>query len=110
VNIEVATKLKRGTQEEEHEHEPEPVVLKPDTPPSPRKKNGLTKTLSQNGFSSVISKESLILVPEGETIIQNGHVDTREEIDNVINNNNEKSDNQVMKVSTKSVIDMKVEC
>lgn len=68
--------------------------MKPDTPPSPRK-NGLVKNLSQNGFASVISKESLILVPEGETTIQNGHLDPRDEIDNLINNNNEKSDNQV---------------
>lgn len=68
-------------------------MLKPDTPPAPRK-NGLVKNLSQNGFASVISKESLILVPEGETIVQNGYVETKEEIDNVINNNSEKSDNQ----------------
>ena len=74
------------------------MFLKPDTPPSPRK-NGLVKNLSQNGFTSLISRESLILVPEGETGVQNGHADPKEEIDNVINNNSEKLDNQVINVS-----------
>jgi hypothetical protein len=105
VNIESATKDKLGDHEEP---EPEPVFRKPDTPPSPRK-NGLVKNLSQNGFTSLISRESLILVPEGEVVVQNGHVE-KEEIDNVFNNNSEKSDNQVINVSKRWLIMQSSRC
>lgn len=68
---------------------------KPDTPPSPRK-NGLVKKLSQNGIESLISKESLVLVPDGgDVVMQNGH--TNEPGENAaINNNNLKVDQQVI--------------
>lgn len=68
VNIETANK-KRGIidhTDEEQEPEPEPdTVEKAATPPMP-KKNGLSKKLSVNGLVRLISKESLVLVPEGD--------------------------------------------
>lgn len=85
------------------ETESEPVseeTEKPDTPPLP-KKNGLVKKLSM----SVISKESLLLVPEGgETVLQNGHsheksTDQNEQAELGVNNNNEKNTNQVIILS-----------
>lgn len=108
MNIETANK-KRGIIshiEEETEPEPEPAQEKPeDTPPLP-KKNGLVKKLSQSGIPNVISKESLILVPEGgETILLNGHSNEKYSNQNGkaepgINNNNEQnSDQQVINVS-----------
>lgn len=101
INIESANK-KRGIIDHT-EPEPEPVNYKPDTPPTP-KKNGLVKKLSQNGIESLISKESLILVPEGgEPTMQNGHaqekVDHNEQTENIINSNLETADQQVTSVS-----------
>ncbi|CRK92398.1 CLUMA_CG005966, isoform A [Clunio marinus] len=90
VNIESAYEKRGITTVAEEEIEREPVSQKPDTPPSPRK-NGLVKKLSANGISSLISKESLLLVPEGgDTVIQNGHtngkVEQTEHIETVNNN------------------------
>jgi hypothetical protein len=78
------------------------IFLKPDTPPSPRK-NGLKKKLSQNGLESLISKESLILVPEGDTVLTNGYSSDKEENENkenVDNNTDENSNQQVINVNT----------
>lgn len=103
MNIESANK-KRGIishVDDEPEPEPELVTDKPDTPPVP-KKNELVKKLSQ----SVISKESLILVPEGgETVLQNGHSHERTsdhngKTDLGINNNEKNSNQQVINVSS----------
>jgi hypothetical protein len=83
------------------------VFLKPDTPPSPRK-NGLKKKLSQNGLESLISKESLILVPEGETVTTNGYASDRDDNENkenidITKSSDENSNQQVIRVSTYSM-------
>lgn len=87
MNIETANK-KRGIidhveEDQDNEREPE-TVEKLDTPPMP-KKNGLTKKLSVNGLAPVISKESLILVPEGGDTA----VDHKEQNGTTVNDNNE---------------------
>lgn len=97
MNIETANK-KRGIidhTDDEPETEPEPeTVEKLDTPPMP-KKNGLKKKLSVNGLNPVISKESLILVPEGG----DSTVDHKEQSEASLNNHNENnSDRQVINV------------
>lgn len=94
MNIESANK-KRGIISHVEEVDAEAdkdVDYKPDTPPTP-KKNGLVKKLSQNGLESLISKQSLILVPErGEVITQNGIATEKAEelsrLFNTITNNN----------------------
>lgn len=110
MNIETANK-KRGiidhTEDEEEEQgsvqEVIDVLLKPDTPPLP-KKNGLVKKLSQNGIANVISKESLLLVPGegGETILLNGHLNDKTDLnvqtENITNNNTEDSNHMVISV------------
>lgn len=74
---------------------------KPNTPPLP-KKNGLVKNLSVNGLASLISKESLILVPEGGDTVPNGNaVENPETSESVVDNNNENADQQV---STRSSV------
>ena len=103
VNIESANK-KRGIIDHVEEEEVVGHAVtnqKLDTPPTP-KINGLTKKLSQNGIDSLISKESLTLVPEGgDTITQNGHANEKQEPNEAkfANNNNENSD-QVIKICT----------
>lgn len=112
VNIETANK-KRGiidhTEDEEEERQEEvpealDVLLKPETPPLP-KKNGLVKKLSQNGIPNVISKESLLLVPGegGETFqLVNGHsqekTDQKVVTENITNNNTKTSSHLVISV------------
>lgn len=52
----------------------------------------MVKKLSQNGIESLISKESLVLVPEGE---QNGHAE-KDEPEVVTNNSDDDADQQVI--------------
>lgn len=56
----------------------------------------------------MISRESRILVPEGETVLQNGHAHEKTEHNDVgdvpVNNNNENSDQQVINVSHSVVV------
>jgi hypothetical protein len=79
------------------------VFLKPDTPPSPRK-NGLQKKLSQNGLESLISKESLILVPEGETVTTNGYSSDREDNENKENVDSNRKNSATDENSNQQVI------
>lgn len=85
VNIEVANKKRGIIDHTDDEQEPEPeTVEKADTPPMP-KKNGLTKKLSVNGLVPLISKESLVLVPEG------GDTDHKEHSEAIVNNLNDEN-------------------
>jgi hypothetical protein len=55
--------------------------------------------ISQNGLESLISKESPILVPKGDTLSTNGYLN-----DNEYNENKEKVDNNTDENSNQQVI------
>jgi hypothetical protein len=82
VNIERMTQKKRGVkvvvEDEPDKEDKEKFYKSHSPPPSP---------------NIIISKESLMLLPDGEAVLQNGHVDHSSDSDS----NDDKSDNQVGK-------------